>query len=254
MPSPHAVHGFGPMRGVGMSAEDRVRASVSGGRLESVRVEPRLLRSEPTKVVPHVVQAVNAALEDYRARRLESANLPNIDPRALVAELRGVYEQYHVIMRESAAQMQENLAELRKDGLSPIDPPTAELGDLVDDLTALLDTIDGPGTRAADLAGEGESPRGLIRATCVRGERLAFLEVEPRVLRSSVEIDENVVAAVNAALDDLAAKLAELRAEAGADLPAIRATLRELRERNLARFGSYVQGAQAFAANIGRQR
>jgi DNA-binding Lrp family transcriptional regulator len=69
-----------------------------------------------------------------------------------------------------------------------------------------------------------------------------------------VEIDENIVAAVNAALDDLAAKQRELRAEAGVDLPAIRETLRELRERNLARFGVYIEGARAFTASIGRQR
>ena len=76
---------------------------------------------------------------------------------------------------------------------------------------------------------------------CVPPDRLDSLTLDSRALRGTVELEHDVVTAVNAALEDLAAKVQERQANADIDVGALRERLGQVRERNLARLESYYQ-------------
>lgn len=57
------------VRGEGGSGEGRVRAvAVTGGRIETLDIDPRVLRLEPEELAAHVSDALDFALDDVRAR------------------------------------------------------------------------------------------------------------------------------------------------------------------------------------------
>jgi DNA-binding protein YbaB len=214
--------------------------TVTGERLETVRVEPRLLRSSSAELSMHLIEAVNAALADFRARLHDSGEVPDFDLREIASDLQKANEQFGRDMRRNMADAAETVTKLRKSGVVVADLPTMEFDDLIGDLTEVLHKVDG-GRDADDeeLTGTGEAPRGSVRAVCVSGGRLERLSLDARALRGTMELERDVVTAVNAALDDLAAKTRELRAEAGLDPEMLKRQLGHLRERNLARLESY---------------
>ncbi|MFD0852957.1 hypothetical protein ACFQ07_12030, partial [Actinomadura adrarensis] len=62
----------------------------------------------------------------------------------------------------------------------------------------------GPVPEASELRGEGEAAEGRVRAVAVTGGRIASLELDPRVMRSSPEeLGAQLAEALTAALDDL---------------------------------------------------
>jgi DNA-binding protein YbaB len=62
------------MRGTGTAADDQVRASVAiGGRLETLSVNPRLMRLGSEALCEQIVVAVNAAMDDLLTKVAESA-------------------------------------------------------------------------------------------------------------------------------------------------------------------------------------
>ncbi|MFC0006771.1 YbaB/EbfC family nucleoid-associated protein [Micromonospora siamensis] len=78
------------------------------------------------------------------------------------------------------------------------------------------------------LRGEGGGLGGLIRVTARPGGLLESIEFDPRALRTdSVTLAEELVAAANAALEDLQAKV---RQAAGDGLPSTEALMDRLRE------------------------
>jgi DNA-binding protein YbaB len=87
-----------PVRGEGSAADGRVTARVvAGGRLEELTVDPRLMRSGSEELCAQIVVAVNAAMDDLRARTSEE------DPAAMdPAALAGLLEN---LQAESARQM-----------------------------------------------------------------------------------------------------------------------------------------------------
>ncbi len=81
------------VRGIGTAADEAVRAEVSAcGRLESLSVDPRLLRSGTTAIAEYVLEAVRAAQDD--AQRQSSQLLGGVaggfDPARLSAGLQQV--------------------------------------------------------------------------------------------------------------------------------------------------------------------
>ncbi|NKZ05956.1 YbaB/EbfC family nucleoid-associated protein [Actinomadura latina] len=82
-----------PGRGTGTADEERVRATAAGGRLTSLALDPRALRSSPEELGRHIAAAANAALDDLRAQAQAADTEPAIDPAALVSSLRDVQEQ-----------------------------------------------------------------------------------------------------------------------------------------------------------------
>jgi hypothetical protein len=90
------------LRGVGTAADDQVRASVAvGGRLETLTVNPRLMRMGSEALCEQIVVAVNAAVDDLATKVVESApKPPDSDP----AELG---QQLDEIRTESVRQMEK---------------------------------------------------------------------------------------------------------------------------------------------------
>src|SRR5258707_1142939 len=72
------------LRGTGTAADDQVRAAVViGGRLETLSVDPRLMRMGSEALCEQIVFAVNAALDDLLTKVAESSpELPELPERA----------------------------------------------------------------------------------------------------------------------------------------------------------------------------
>lgn len=242
------------VRGVGQADEGRVRVTVVDDRLETVRVEARLLRSSRQDLSRHLIEAVNAALEDFRARRLDGGDL-DFDLREVIADLQKANEQFKHDMNQRMEFAAEVTAELRQAGVRVGDLPTLNVDDMIDEVTGVLRTVDEARNFGdEELTGTGEAPRGSVRAVCVPGGRLSALVLDARAMRGTVELERDVVTAVNAALDDLAAKTRDRQAEADIDSDAVRKQLGQMRERNVARLESYFRALSDVINNIEPER
>ncbi|MEV4617173.1 YbaB/EbfC family nucleoid-associated protein [Asanoa sp. NPDC049573] len=77
--------------GRGVAADGQVSAEVSAfGRLETVEIDPRLLRAGAAAVAEFVVEAVRAAQDDERTQRSSALGTP--DTAALTKQLERVSE------------------------------------------------------------------------------------------------------------------------------------------------------------------
>lgn len=107
------------MTGVGAAADGQVRATVlAGGRLESLQVNPRLLRNGIESVCEQIIVAVNAALDDLRdqAAAQGAAQVPAggvVDPAALAGRLRELQDQSVRQMAVFSQAMNDVVAQLR---------------------------------------------------------------------------------------------------------------------------------------------
>jgi hypothetical protein len=81
-----------PLQGKGESPDGKARAVVvTPGRVESLHVEPRLLRQGSENVCVAIMSAVNAALADLQTQA--QAIGPDIDPTGLADELERIQEE-----------------------------------------------------------------------------------------------------------------------------------------------------------------
>ncbi|GAA2126022.1 YbaB/EbfC family nucleoid-associated protein [Actinomadura napierensis] len=70
------------------TVDGRVRATVvSGGRIESLELDPRALRSGAEELAAQIVQVVNAALEELRTQAGSGGPEGDVDTHALAARL-----------------------------------------------------------------------------------------------------------------------------------------------------------------------
>jgi hypothetical protein len=75
-------------RGHGTAADGLVEAEVAGyGRLESLTIDPTLLRAGTTAIAEYVLTAVRAAQDDERDRRPAGPGGAGGDPGALAGQL-----------------------------------------------------------------------------------------------------------------------------------------------------------------------
>lgn len=89
-----AVDRVAEVRGEGSAADGQVQAvAVTGGRLESVRVDPRAMRMGSEALSEQVVLAVNAALDDLRGKVSEQPMPGAVDPAALAAQMRELQDE-----------------------------------------------------------------------------------------------------------------------------------------------------------------
>ncbi|MEQ4204710.1 YbaB/EbfC family nucleoid-associated protein [Actinopolymorpha sp. B17G11] len=90
------------VRGVGEALDGHVRVTAKpGGRLESVELNPRALRSDSASLAEAFLTAANAALEDLQQRL--SAALPD------VPDQQQLMERLQEFQNQSVAQMQRYL-------------------------------------------------------------------------------------------------------------------------------------------------
>lgn len=93
-----------------------------------------------------------------------------------------------------------------------------------------------------ELRGEAEAADGLIRATVGIGGRLESLRADPRAMRLGSEaLCEEIMVAVNGALDDLQAK-ARQAGPAVPDRAALDRQLEELQSESVRRMEMFTQG------------
>ncbi|WFE51109.1 YbaB/EbfC family nucleoid-associated protein [Micromonospora sp. WMMD1155] len=77
------------VQGVGEAADGMVRVvALPGGQIESVRIDPRMMRGASESLAEGVREATNAALADLRSALAEVAAAP--DTTALLEQLREV--------------------------------------------------------------------------------------------------------------------------------------------------------------------
>jgi hypothetical protein len=100
------------LRGEGAAADGMIRAVVvPGGRLESVSVEPRLLRQGVEEICAQIVVAVNAALDDLATRTPKPDAA--VDLAALSTRLESLQDQSVRQMAMFGQAMNAVVAQLR---------------------------------------------------------------------------------------------------------------------------------------------
>ncbi|GIF14192.1 YbaB/EbfC family DNA-binding protein [Actinoplanes teichomyceticus] len=100
---------------VGEAAAGQVRAVMRDGRLDSLRLDPRMLRLPGEDLSAHIVVAVNAALA--ATRQQGSPNNPTtVDPDTLARQLREVQDASLRQMTAFGTAMNEALAQIRQAG------------------------------------------------------------------------------------------------------------------------------------------
>jgi DNA-binding protein YbaB len=105
------------IRGEGEAAEGWVTATVGeSGQVESIRIDPRLMRSDSFALCEHIVTAVNAALADFRGKATAAMPLGVADPEALAGKLRDLQNQSVRQMASFGQAMNEVLARLGQAG------------------------------------------------------------------------------------------------------------------------------------------
>lgn len=107
---------------------------------------------------------------------------------------------------------------------------------------------------AGELWGLGEAAEGQVQAVAVAGGRLDSLTVNPRAMRMGSEaLCEQIVAAVNAALDDLGGKVAAQAAAAGGvDPTALTEQMRDLHTESVRQMEMFTQGIKDAVDRISR--
>lgn len=107
----------------------------------------------------------------------------------------------------------------------------------------------GDGEDVEALNGTGEGAGGLIRATAAAGGRITDLDLDPRVLRmQSAELSEEILAAVNGALDDLRNNVSE--AAATPELSGLAEQLKEVQETSKRQMANLIESLVAAQERI----
>jgi hypothetical protein len=136
------------------------------------------------------------------------------------------------------------------------DPGLQGLEQLVEQTRRSIPAVTGdsagetPG-EAPDLAGEGATADGRIRARVTPGGRIESLAIDPQVMRSaSADVAGQAAAAVNAALDDMRAKSRERAGAVGhVDLRRLQA----LREESVRQMSAYSGALRDLIASVYRR-
>ncbi|MGE5291939.1 MAG: YbaB/EbfC family nucleoid-associated protein [Micromonosporaceae bacterium] len=99
-------------RGIGEAADGRVRAvAASPGRLESLELDPRVMRMPSKDLAQQVLTAVNAALNDLAAQAPSAEGMALPDPAELAAAVADIQQQS---VRQMAAISQALTAAVRR--------------------------------------------------------------------------------------------------------------------------------------------
>jgi DNA-binding protein YbaB len=106
-----------------------------------------------------------------------------------------------------------------------------------------------------EIVGEGEAADGRIRVAAIVGGALKSVEVDPRAMRmSSEELGEQIVVAVNAALEDLKTKVSESAGAAlqGFDPEALAEQMLELQDQSVRQMSQFTAGMEDMLGRIAR--
>ncbi|KAB2348067.1 YbaB/EbfC family nucleoid-associated protein [Actinomadura rudentiformis] len=109
--------------------------------------------------------------------------------------------------------------------------------------------------RGESMEGVGLAADGRVRATVMAGGRLKSVEMDPRAMRlASAELGEQIVVAVNAALDDLRTKAAAAPADELVDTAALGKQVEEIQNQSLRQMELITQALNDTISKIGNTR
>jgi len=235
--------------GQGEAADGRVRAVAKRGRLDSIELNPRLMRLPGAELAEHVTAASNAALDDLRAKA-PTAEDAAIDPAALARGVRAAQDEGLRTMDMITQGLAAAMAQVRQRAQVSGDP-SAEGGEfLLNQVQQTLNSVRGP-VDAEDVRGTGEAADGQVHATALAGARIDSIDIAAKAMRrASQELAEHIVAAVNAALDDVQARSSGF---AVADPAELKEQLRATQDMSLSHMRAYTQSLQNLMSSIQRR-
>ncbi|MFI0405714.1 hypothetical protein [Actinomadura sp. 3N508] len=200
--------GTGPRpesRGESSDADGWMRVVAVDGRLDEIVLNPRVLRWEMPELTERLVTAINAAFGEARTGAPD-ADEPVIDPAVLAGRLREVQDEGMQMMALIGQGLDEAITKIRERASVPGAPATPAVFDALLERTREMAAAAAPSDVPVpeEVTGVGRDPSAQVVAVAGAGERLESLEIGSRALRAGSEgLAEAVVAAVNAALDDL---------------------------------------------------
>jgi hypothetical protein len=100
-----------PPEGYGEAADGLVRVTVTGGRLSTVELNPRVMKLASQELAEAFVEAANAALADLASKR-STVDGPTVDPAALEAQLAEAQERGMMRLRQFTQTIDEALSRL----------------------------------------------------------------------------------------------------------------------------------------------
>ncbi|HEY0539516.1 MAG TPA: hypothetical protein VGD53_14155 [Actinoallomurus sp.] len=235
-----------PDEGHGETSEGRVRVTAQAGRIESVTLEPRLLRLPPEEVGELVRDAANAALTDLNGK--SAADAPDL--AAISEALREVQNEGLRQMAIITDGIAGAMAQIRQRTRISGDPSPQGLEHLLNATRQNLDEVVAASDEAEDLRGEGTAARGQIRVVAVVG-RVDSVTIEPPAMRmASHELAEQLKMALNAALSDLRSSAGGRKSAAGVNTEELSARARELQDMSLAQLRTYTRALRDIMGSI----
>jgi DNA-binding protein YbaB len=102
-----------PVRGTGTAADERIQAvATAANRIDSIRLDPRLMRLGSEDLAEEIVKAVNAALADFQAQT-QAMSAP-VDPEEFAGQLRQLREDSVRGMVSVTSALGEVLGQIRQ--------------------------------------------------------------------------------------------------------------------------------------------
>jgi DNA-binding protein YbaB len=123
-------------------------------------------------------------------------------------------------------------------------PDAEDIRRILDDAVAALQQAapDAETAQIAELRGEGSAGDGLVTTVAAPGGRVESVFIHPRAMRlDSQTLAEHITTAVNAALDDLTAKVADTAATPVADSAALLRRLQEVQIASVERLNTFLR-------------
>ena len=259
----------GSAAGRGEAADGQVQATATRGRLESLELNPRLMRLSGEQLALYVAAAVDMALEEARAQPAPATDVPPVDPTVLAARLSEVQEEGLRSMQMITQALGEAVTVLRERTGMNGDVGPQGLPELleqthrtVEQMTRPAGEDGGPAEDGAvdhadvaaatakddDVTGKGEAADGLVHVVAAAPDgRMTTLEIGDQAMgMPSHELAAQVILAINAALADLRAKLRE---QAGISLVDPE-RLTALREASTQQMTAYARSLRDLVAGI----
>lgn len=241
---------------VGSSDDGAVTATAARGRLRSLVLASHVMRQPGSDLVAMIRQAVNQALE--RAS-VEAPAAPEeaVDLAALSDQLREAHERSARAIRMITGALVDVMAEVRERTGMRGDPNPHGVDELLHDVGGVLkaanprsgDTEEGDGG-AASRGGCGFDDEGDVKVEVDEGYRVVSIDLRPRATRlMSHRLGAAVLAAVNAALEDLATKR-RAAGIGGGKAAEMSGAIRDIQDRSLASMRSYSRSLADIMASI----
>jgi DNA-binding protein YbaB len=238
------------LRGEGEAAEGRVRAvAVTGGRIASLELDPRVMRSTPEELAGYLTEALNAALDALRAQASAEQGEAVPDPAVLLERLREVQNEGLRQLSVMSQGINDALASIQDEAYVGGEATFPGLEHLLDQARKVAGTTLGDDAAQDEAGGTGTAAEGQVRVTASGAGRIREIHLEPQALkRASYEVATYVIKATEEALEEARTGAAErLNDIDGANLEA---RVHAVQDQSVEQLGSFTRTLQALMNSI----